>query len=90
MAYQNVTRGISMKYDVLQAYKSYLLERYRPTTAQTYYNRLEHLLEGQSLFHTVEKLDISKILDNLSKVRYKSYFSQSDRKSTRLNSSHMA
>ncbi len=66
-----------MKYDILQAYKSYLLQYYCPTTAQTYYNRLEHLFEGQSLFHTVEKLDISKILDNLSKVRYKSYFSQS-------------
>ena len=77
MTYQNVTGGIFMKYDVLQAYKSYLLEHYCPTTAQTYYNRLEHLLEGQSLFYTVEKLDISKILDNLSKIKYKNYYSQS-------------
>lgn len=76
MANENVTGGIAMKYDVLQAYKCYLLDHYCPTTAQTYYNCLENLLVGQSIFYTIEKLDISKILYNLSKIRYKSYFSQ--------------
>lgn len=66
-----------MKYDVLASYRSQLEKILQPTTAKTYCNRLEILLEGQSVFYTIEKLDMSKILDNLSKIKYKSYFSQS-------------
>lgn len=66
-----------MKYDVLASYRSQLEKVLQPTTAKTYCNRLEVLLEGQSVFNTLEKLDMSKILENLSKIKYKSYFSQS-------------
>ena len=68
-----------MKYDTLGAYREYLAtaRRFRPDTIRTYYNRLDHLLEGQSLTHTVEKLDIAKIIENLSKITYKNHFSQS-------------
>jgi len=68
-----------MKYDTLGAYREYLTtaRRLRPDTVRTYYNRLDRLLEGQSLIHTVEKLDISKIIENLSKITYKNHFSQS-------------
>jgi len=68
-----------MKYDTLGAYREYLTtaRRLRPDTVRTYYNRLDRLLEGQSLIHTVEKLDIAKIIENLSKITYKNHFSQS-------------
>lgn len=66
-------------YDVLGAYRDYLIKscRLRPETARTYTNRLENLFEGQDLFHTVEKLDLLKILDKLSSINYKNHYSQS-------------
>lgn len=66
-----------MLYDVLDGYRAYLSQKLRPNSVRTYYNRLESLLEGQSLIDTIEKLDISKILVNLSKIQYKNQFSQS-------------
>lgn len=66
-----------MKYDVLRDYRGYLEESLRPETVRTYYNRLECLLEGQSLFDTLEKLDMQKVLDNLAKIKHKNHFSQS-------------
>jgi len=68
-----------MKYDTLREYREYLARslRLRPETARTYTNRLEGLLKGQSLTHTVEKLDMEKILHNLSEIKYKNHFSQS-------------
>lgn len=66
-----------MLYDVLDGYKQYLELSYRPQTVQTYCNRLEWLLQGQSILKTVEKLEIQKILDNLSLIKHKNKFSQS-------------
>lgn len=73
------TGGVNVMYDVLGAYRGYLMKscRLRPETARTYTNRLENLFEGQDIFYTVEKLDISKILDKLSAIKYKNYYSQS-------------
>lgn len=68
-----------MKYDLMQQYQSYLGDNVglRPETVRTYTNRLEVLLKGQSLIHTIENFDLSKILDHLERVKYKNEFSQS-------------
>jgi len=66
-----------MIYDLLESYRSYLLSSYRPTTANTYYNRLGSLLSGQSLTDTVNKLDIEQVLNKLRQIKHKNYFSQS-------------
>jgi len=66
-----------MKYDLLSAYKNYLLVLYRPDTANTYYKKLCTLFEGQSLTDTANNLDIDKILDNLGTIKHKNRFSQS-------------
>jgi len=68
-----------MKYDVLRDYRRFLehLENIRPETARTYTNRLEILLQGQDLFDTTRKLDMNKILNRLSDIKYKNHFSQS-------------
>lgn len=67
-----------MMYDVLENYRLFLLKQtLRPETARTYTNRLEHLLSGQSLINTVEQLDMQKVFDNLSQIKYKNAFSQS-------------
>lgn len=50
---------------------------YSHETARTYYIRLDCLFEGQSLTNTVSRLDISKVINNLSKIKYKNHFSQS-------------
>jgi len=65
-----------MKYDLLNAYKNYLLALYRPDTAQTYYKKLCTLFDGQSLTDTMSNLDIDKILGNLSAIKHKNRFSQ--------------
>ena len=65
-----------MKYDLLSAYRDYLSELYRPSTADTYYKKLCTLFEGQSLIDTAHNLDIDRILDNLSTVKHKNRFSQ--------------
>ena len=65
-----------MKYDLLSAYKAYLSELYRPSTADTYYKKLCNLFEGQSLTDTAVNFDIDRILENLGTVKYKNRFSQ--------------
>jgi len=66
-----------MIYDLLASYKDYLLETYRPSTAETYYKRLSTLLEGQSISQTTKRLDMEKVLDKLGTIKHKNYFSQS-------------
>jgi len=46
-------------------------------TARTYANRLDILLANQSVTDTVGNLDMDKILDKLSEIKYKNHFSQS-------------
>jgi len=65
-----------MIYDLLKAYRVYLVEKMQPATAETYYKKLCLLFEGQSISDTVGKLDIDKILEKLGKIKYKSNFSQ--------------
>ena len=66
-----------MKYNVLGSYKAFLEGSLRPETARTYYNRLDILLQGQSVLDITKSLDMEKILENLSKIKYKNHFSQS-------------
>ena len=66
-----------MLYDLLKAYKLYLLDSLRPASAQTYYKRLALLLQGQSISDPVGRLDIDKVLHKLGKIKYKNHFSQS-------------
>lgn len=68
-----------MKYDTLEEYREYLKcsRHLAPSTVTTYYNRLDNLLDGQSLIYTIENLDIHKIIENLAKIKYKNDFSQS-------------
>lgn len=66
-----------MKYDVISAYRKYLEKTYRPTTTRTYTNRLELLLKDQSVLNFDELLDIDKMIQHLSEIKYKNEFSQS-------------
>lgn len=65
-----------MIYDVLEGYRWFLGSFLRLETVRVYCNRLHALLEGQSITHTMQNFDISKVLDNLSNVKYKNEFSQ--------------
>jgi len=65
-----------MMYDLLRAYKAFLLKSFRPTTAEMFYKKLCILFEGQSISDTVGKLDIDKILNKLGQIKHKNYFSQ--------------
>lgn len=65
-----------MKYDLLREYREYLGARFRPATVQNYCIRLEQLLEGQSVLHTEETFNVSSVIDKLSEIKYKNYFSQ--------------
>jgi len=66
-----------MLHELLKNYKKELLKSHTEETANTYYKRLSKLFEGQKLSDTVACLDVAKILDNLSQIKYKNYFSQS-------------
>jgi len=66
-----------MKYDLLNAYRDYLLASYRPDTAQTYYKKLCTLFDGQNVTNTMSNFDIDKILDKLGTIKHKNHFSQS-------------
>lgn len=66
-----------MKYDVISAYREYLEKTYRPTTTRTYTNRLESLLKDQNVLNFDEQLDIDKMIQHLSEIKYKNEFSQS-------------
>lgn len=65
-----------MRYDILAVYRSFLNERLRPATARVYYERLNTLFDNQSIFSTLENLDIDKMIDELQDVKYKNEFSQ--------------
>lgn len=69
--------GVSMIYEILNNYRAYLNETLSAETARTYTDRLGALLEGQSIINTMENFDMNLVLENLSKVKYKNYFSQS-------------
>ena len=69
--------GVSMIYEILNNYWAYLNETLSAETARTYTDRLGALLEGQSIINTMENFDMNLVLENLSKVKYKNYFSQS-------------
>lgn len=66
-----------MKYDVISAYREYLEKTYRPETVRTYVNRLELLVKDQSVLNFDELLDIDKMIQYLSEIKYKNEFSQS-------------
>lgn len=66
-----------MKYDVVNGYREYLEKTYRPTTTRAYTNRLELLLKDQSVLNFDEQLDIDKMIQHLSEIKYKNEFSQS-------------
>lgn len=66
-----------MKYDVLEKYKKFLSTQFQLTTVNTYYNRMDNLLEGQDLLNPLENLNMEMIFNNLAKIKYKNYFSQS-------------
>lgn len=66
-----------MKYDVLSEYSNYLKKFLRQNTVRTYTNRLESLLKDQSVLNFDEQLDIDKMIQHLSEIKYKNEFSQS-------------
>lgn len=63
-------------YDVLFDYRVYLEGRYSPATATTYFRRMCFLLEQQFLIDSFKDVDMAKVLNQLSKVKHKNYFSQ--------------
>jgi len=65
-----------MIYDLLKAYKKYLLTLYRPSTAEGYYKKLCTLFQGQCITATVKRLDIDAALNKLSQIKDKRAFSQ--------------
>lgn len=65
-----------MLYDVLKRYKKFLVLSLSKTTAQTYTNCLERLLENQSRFDIENNFDISLALEGLQDIKYKNQFSQ--------------
>jgi len=66
-----------MKYELLQLFHNHLLEKLSKETAKLYTNRMDRLLDGQSLIDPLANLELDKILGNLSKIKYKNHFSQS-------------
>lgn len=65
-----------MKCDVLGAYRSFLNERLRPASVRIYYERLNTLLENQSILNTLENLNVDKMISNLQSAKNKNEFSQ--------------
>lgn len=68
--------GINVKYDVLGEYRSFLEIRRRRTTARVYTERLNVLLENQSIINTIENINIDEMINNLKKAKNKNEFSQ--------------
>lgn len=64
-----------MKYDILSDFRSYLLAvvGLSHETTRTYCNRIDKLIDTQN----VDNLNISLIINKLSKMKYKNHFSQS-------------
>lgn len=71
----NKAGGI-MKYDLLDAYKIYLAQFYRPSTVETYYKILASLFVGDMICFPFQEIDVDATIENLSKIKYKNPFSQ--------------
>jgi len=69
-------KGGYMLFDVLSSYTEYLKTKYTYTTASTYTNALEFLLEGQSLNLNAGNMDIEKIIERFARIEYKNHFSK--------------
>lgn len=65
-----------MKYDVLEAYRSFLNTRARPQTVRVYMERFSSLFENQSILNTRENLNVDKMISNLQNAKNKNEFSQ--------------
>jgi len=63
-------------YDVLREYRQYVGNSFSKETARAYRNRLALLLRGQDIIDPMGNMDFDRILDNLSMIRHKNYFSQ--------------
>jgi len=65
-----------MKYELLEKYRDCLETFLSVETARVYKNRLDYLLTDGSNINPIKDFDINKVLLNLSKMKYKNYFSQ--------------
>lgn len=65
-----------MRYDVLEEYRSFLEFLLRRATARVYTEKLNVLLENQSIINTIENLNIDEMINNLNKAKNKNEFSQ--------------
>lgn len=65
-----------MRYDVLEEYRSFLEFLLRRATARVYTEKLNVLLENQSIINTIENLNIDEMINNLKKAKNKNEFSQ--------------
>jgi integrase len=68
--------GVTMLYKVLNEYKEYLSTILTTATADTYYKNLSILFKGQSINDVVGNFDMDKVINNLSKIKYKNDFSK--------------
>lgn len=66
-----------MMYDILGEYRDYLKKNFCDETSRTYANRLELLLKDQSILNFEELLDVDKMIQALSQIKYRIAFSQS-------------
>lgn len=66
-----------MKYDVMREYKQHMgVHGLTATTINTYFNKMDNLLEGQYFIESGKDIDLEQIFNKLSKITYKNYFSQ--------------
>jgi len=64
-----------MKYDILEDYKLYLLNKYSEKTAKQYFNCVDRLLKQQQ-FSEPQAIDIESALLKLKNIEYANSFSQ--------------
>lgn len=65
-----------MIYNLLADYRKHLEETYSVETARVYTTRLAWLFSSQNIAD-IDCIDISKVIAELSKIKYKNHFSQS-------------
>lgn len=65
-----------MLFDVIASFHKYLEGKYAHTTVRTYANALETLLKGQNLNFNVTNMDMEKVIEHFSKIKYKNHFSK--------------
>jgi len=65
-----------MLYDTIALYNNYLKQNFTAETARTYTAHIKPLLKNQSVNFTADKLDVEKVLDILSGIKYKNNFSK--------------